>query len=246
MVDGTGRSAVATFYAPDAWGERVELGEGAARHAHVRRLEMGDHVRLTSGDGRRAFGTLALLEKRRLVVECDHASISRTPRRRRVELWAPVGDRERMLLLGEKAVELGATAWRSVMYRRSRSVSPRGEGEAFAEKLRVRMIAALEQCGDAWLPEILPEAQADAVIPTAHVGGAILLDPLGLPFRDVLADAHVPVVLAVGPEGGLEPEERHAFEACGWRAASIGSNVLRFETAGIAALAITRALLRTT
>jgi 16S rRNA (uracil1498-N3)-methyltransferase len=246
MVDGTGRSAVATFYAPGLWDERVDLGEGAARHAHVRRLAVGDHVRLTSGDGRRAFGTIAALDRRHVAIDCDHGSVNRTPRRRRVELWAPVGDRDRMLLLAEKAVELGATAWRSVVYRRSRSVSPRGEGAAFLEKLRARMIGALEQCGDAWLPEILPEAELDDVIRAVHVGGAILLDPLGLPFADVIAEAHVPIALALGPEGGLEADERHAFEAAGWRSASIGSNVLRFETAGIAALAITRALLKST
>jgi 16S rRNA (uracil1498-N3)-methyltransferase len=46
--------------------------------------------------------------------------------------------------------------------------------------------------------------------------------------------------VALGPEGGLEPEERAAFIAAGWRAVSIGANVLRFETAGIAVLALLR------
>ena len=67
-----------------------------------------------------------------------------------------------------------------------------------------------------------------------------------LGMSDILATAHAPVVLALGPEGGFEPEERDAFEAAGWRGASLGSNVLRFETAAIAALALTRALLKTT
>ena len=61
-----------------------------------------------------------------------------------------------------------------------------------------------------------------------------------------LSVAGGPSVLALGPEGGFEPEERDAFEDAGWRGASLGSNVLRFETAAIAALALTRALLKTT
>jgi hypothetical protein len=54
------------------------------------------------------------------------------------------------------------------------------------------------------------------------------------------------LALACGPEGGLEPAERAAFAEKGWRAASLGPNVLRFETAGIAGLTLTRALLRPT
>jgi 16S rRNA (uracil1498-N3)-methyltransferase len=62
----------------------------------------------------------------------------------------------------------------------------------------------------------------------------------------VLAEAHEPLVIAFGPEGGLEAAERDAFSDAGWRAASLGPNVLRFETAGIAGLTLARALLRST
>ena len=128
----------------------------------------------------------------------------------------------------------------------SRSVSPRGEGPAFQEKLRLRMIAALEQSAGAWLPVLEPEADAGTVLSTAVVGHAVLLDGLGQPIVDVLRDVHAPLVLACGPEGGLEPGERAMFTDNGWRAASLGRNVLRFETAGIAGLALARALLRST
>jgi 16S rRNA (uracil1498-N3)-methyltransferase len=245
-VDRSSRATIATFYAPGAWERRVVLDDGAAHHATVRRLAVGDVVRLTSGDGRRAHGRIETLTKRELAIECDVASTDLVPARQYVELWAPVGDRDRMLFLAEKSVELGVSAWRSVTYRRSKSVTPRGEGDAFRQKLRARMISALEQCGDAWLPVLLPECDATVAIPPAATGGAIVLDERGLPMPDILATAHAPVVLALGPEGGFEPEEREAFDEAGWRGASLGTNVLRFETAAIAALALTRALLRTT
>ncbi|MBW8769193.1 MAG: 16S rRNA (uracil(1498)-N(3))-methyltransferase [Gemmatimonadetes bacterium] len=245
-MDRSSRASVATFYAPGAWERRVALDEAAAHHATVRRLAVGDVVRLTSGDGRRAHGHIESVSKRELVIECDVSTTDLVRARPYVELWAPVGDRDRMLFLAEKSVELGVSAWRSVIYRRSRSVNPRGEGAAFTQKLRARMVSALEQSGDAWLPQILPECDATVAIPPVATGGAILLDERGLPMPDILASAHAPVVLALGPEGGLEPEEREAFEDGGWRGASLGTNVLRFETAAIAALALTRALLKTT
>ena len=246
MVDDSNRPVVATFYAPGDWPERVVLAEGASHHASVKRLAVGDPVRLTNGAGRRAHGTIALIGKQRLEVDCNHASLELVPAPPHVALWAPVGDRDRMLMLAEKAVELGASSWRSMVYRRSRSVAPRGEGAAFGERLRSRMIAALEQSGGAWLPAIEPEASSLDAIATGIHGHAILLDTFGAPMVDVLAEVHEPVVMACGPEGGLEPAERAAFAEKGWRAASLGPNVLRFETAGIAGLTLARALLRPT
>lgn len=244
MVERADRAPVATFHAPGDWRGLVDLGSAAAHHAGVKRLAVGDPVRLTSGDGRRATGVIVELARARLVVDVDASSLVAVPAPPSVELWAPVADRERMLLLGEKAVELGASAWRPVVYRRSRSVSPRGEGEAFREKLRLRMISALEQSGSAWLPVLHAETTVDVALAGAAGVSGVLLDAGGVPLESIGEDLAAPVALAVGPEGGLDADERAAFVAADWRTASLGANVLRFETAGIAALAIVRSLIR--
>jgi 16S rRNA (uracil1498-N3)-methyltransferase len=235
---------VATFYVPGRFSGRLELDENAAHHAVVKRLEVGDPVRLTNGAGLRAHARIAVVGKRSLAVDCIASSVEVVEAPARLELWAPVGDRDRMLWLAEKSVELGVSAWRSVTYRRSRSVNPRGEGDAFQEKLRARMISALEQSAGAWLPEMLPESTIDAVAACTHAGGRVLLDPLGQPLAELIPTIHAPVALALGPEGGLEPEERAVFGDAGWRTASLGANVLRFETAGIAGIALVRSLLQ--
>lgn len=49
------------------------------------------------------------------------------------------------------------------------------------------------------------------------------------------------LALAVGPEGGWTPEELQLFADAGWQSASLGSTILRAETAAIAAMAIARA-----
>lgn len=236
------RSAIATFFAPGAWNGDVELSESAAHHASVKRLNVGDPVRLSSGDGRRARGTISELVKRRLTVALDADSMEHVPAPSHVELWAPVGDRDRMLLLAEKAVELGASVWRPIVYQRSRSVTPRGEGDAFREKTRLRMIGALEQSGSAWMPDCAPESSLEAALRSESGLDGVLLDVGGAPLATLpgLAGAHI--ALALGPEGGLTDDERASFSAAGWRTASLGTNVLRFETAGIAALAMIRAL----
>jgi 16S rRNA (uracil1498-N3)-methyltransferase len=245
VVERADRAPVGTFYAPGAWGPVVELSEGAAHHAIVKRLRVGDPVRLTGGDGRRVHATITELGKRKLAVSTAGERVEQLAAPTRVELWAPVGDRERMLWLAEKATELGVSAWRPVIYHRSRSVSPRGEGEAFREKVGARMISALEQSAGAWLPEILPELTLDRALEQTTAEHRILLDPAGDTLSVVLSrftshDSRF--TLSLGPEGGLDPDERDAFLQAGWRPASLGPNVLRFETAALAALAIVRSL----
>ena len=235
------RAAVATFFAPGEWAERVSLPDGAAHHALVKRLAVGDAVRISSGDGRLAVGEIAELGKGTMAVAIDAGDIEHVAAPPYIELWAPVGDRERMLMLAEKAAELQVSAWRSVVYARSRSVSPRGEGEGFAGKLKARQVGALEQSGGAWLPRMLGECALETLLSErrdANTGRLLLeagAEPLG-------AQHGTPggVCVALGPEGGLEGRERAAFLAEGWQPVSLGANVLRFETAAIAALAILR------
>jgi 16S rRNA (uracil1498-N3)-methyltransferase len=241
MVEREHRPSVATFHAPGAWSGSVQLGEDAAHHAKVKRLQLGDSVRLTSGDGRRGEGVLEDLGKRALTITLDAASVTDTVAYPSIDLFVPVADRDRMLMLGEKAVELGVSSWQAVSFARSRSVTPRGEGDSFHQKLRARQIGALEQSGGAWLPELRPDLSfADFVAGTAGGASRFLLDADGERMSEVLTGLTPPVSIVLGPEGGLEENERASLITAGWRPVSIAANVLRFETAGIAALAILR------
>ena len=100
------------------------------------------------------------------------------------------------------------------------------------------MISALEQSGGAWLPRRLADCAVEEVDAGEGVS-RVLLDVAGEPLLRV-ADAR-PIALLFGPEGGLEPDERELLEGGGWRPARLAENTLRFETAGIGAIAVVRA-----
>jgi 16S rRNA (uracil1498-N3)-methyltransferase len=221
-------------------GTVISLDEPAAHHARVKRLDRGDAIRLTDGAGRVAFGRLIEIDKRAASVEVD--KIHRVPQPGAIHLRVPIGDRDRMLWLAEKTTELGIASWQGVRFRRSMSVSPRGEGPAFAAKVRARMVAALEQSGGAWLPRIEPDIALDALEPAVE-GQPLLLDANGGPMLEVLADSRgrEPMLL-FGPEGGLDDDEREQLRERGWRAVRLASTTLRFETAGVAAVAVVRAV----
>jgi 16S rRNA (uracil1498-N3)-methyltransferase len=104
------------------------------------------------------------------------------------------------------------------------------------------MIAALTQSGGGWLPEIHPSAPVSRAIAAAPEGTRILLD--GRADSKLIAiDLVAPVSIALGPEGGLDDRERQEMIDGGFAPASLVGGTLRFETAGIAALALARSML---
>lgn len=235
------RTAVATFFAsePMEAGRVTMLSEGEAHHARVRRIAIGDRLRLVDGDGGVGFGNVVKLGKAQAMVEIDH--LDRIDPLPVIHLMVPIADRDRMLLVGEKATELSAFSWRPVMWRRSRDVTPRGEGMSFQTKLRARMVGALTQCGGAWLPVVYPDAPPDRAVAACPAGTRWLLDKSGEPLPALPITA--PITLAVGPEGGLEPGERTDLLAAGFLPVSLAPLTLRFDTAAIASLGIVRAAL---
>jgi 16S rRNA (uracil1498-N3)-methyltransferase len=240
-VDGGDRAPVATLQATESLiaGRPHTLAEDAAHHLRVVRASVGDAVALRDGAGAAALGTLVRLARGSAVIDVE--TVEHIDPLQPVHLLAPVADRERMLWLAEKATELGITSWRPVVWRRSKSVSPRGEGPMFQQKLRGRMTAALLQSQGAWLPEAFPDATVERAVAAAPEGTRILLDSAGDPLLSHTIRA--PVSIAVGPEGGVEPKERDSFVSGGFVRASLGPDRLRFETAAIAAVAVARAAL---
>jgi len=69
-----------------------------------------------------------------------------------------------------------------------------------------------------------------------------LAGPDARPLPAVLPTPCGAVVLLVGPEGGLDPEEVVAAQRAGFVAASLGPRVLRTETAALAAVALIQGL----
>jgi 16S rRNA (uracil1498-N3)-methyltransferase len=243
-VERTGQAAAVTFFSTDSFvaGVSISLGDDAAQHARVLRIGAGDRVELRDGKGNAARGVLARVAKRSVSVDVlETWSIPDLPP---VHMLVPVADRDRMLYLAEKCTELAATSWRPVIWKRSRSVGPAGDGPAFQSRLKGRMIAALAQSGGGWLPEIHPSAPVPRAIAAAPEGTRILLDAR-TETKLVTHKLVAPVTIALGPEGGLDEKERDEMIAAGFLPASLVGGTLRFETAGIAGLALARSLLDT-
>ncbi|MEP6858690.1 MAG: RsmE family RNA methyltransferase [Gemmatimonadales bacterium] len=240
-MERTDRAPVATFFAthPLIAGGTVTLSEEAARHMRVARVAVGECIALRDGAGKAAIGTVVKVSRASALIEVSETS--ELSRAAAIHLLAPVADRERMLWLAEKATELGVTSWRPVLWLRSKSVSPRGEGPMFQAKVHARMTSALIQSGGGWLPDIFPESTIERAVAAAPLGTRVLLAKDGEPIIRVPMKA--PVTIALGPEGGMEPAERDIFIGAAFLPVKLSDSTLRFETAGVAALAIATASL---
>jgi len=108
-------------------------------------------------------------------------------------------------------------------------------------------LQASEQSRRASVPEILPPVPVQTAV-TSCDGARIVLaeSEEQMMLKDALQSdpAAGDFTLAFGPEGGWTASELKSFQAAGWIAASLGSTILRAETAVIAATAIALAELQ--
>jgi len=229
-------TATASARGPFLAGSVVILEEEEAHHLRVRRLAEGAAIRLVDGKGGVATARLAF-ERQVLAARIVATTMVAAPPR--TELLVGAGDRERFLMLVEKATELGATRIVPVVTERSVAVATRFQA-AHVDKASRRAREALKQSGGAWAPAIVaPVALSEALRApppgtirlVAHCDGGALP-----PIRE--GDA---VQWAVGPEGGFGDAELAAIRAAGFAPVALGRATLRFDTAALACLAITAA-----
>jgi 16S rRNA (uracil1498-N3)-methyltransferase len=221
-------------------GAAVTVEGAEAHHAvAVRRLAVGELVLLTDGLGVVAECEVTETGKQRLVAEMLSVVTVPHPEPVVVVVQAlPKGDRGEVAV--EVLTEVGVA--RIVPWAAARSVAV-WRGDRVSKSLaRWRGTAreAAKQARRAWFPEVAELASTAAVVEL--IAGASLALVLHEEATEPLAAVDVPsagtVVLVVGPEGGLDPDELAAFAAAGARTVRLGAEVLRTSTAGVAAVSV--------
>jgi 16S rRNA (uracil1498-N3)-methyltransferase len=151
------------------------------------------------------------------------------------------GDRDELAV--QAATELGVDA--VVPWAASRSVS-RWEGAKVAkgrERWASIVREAAKQSIRAWTPEVRELATTKQVAALTAGARVLVLEPdAEEPLTGIAPDGR-DLVLVVGPEGGITPQELEAFRAAGAELVRLGETVLRTSTAGPAALAVMNARL---
>jgi 16S rRNA (uracil1498-N3)-methyltransferase len=150
---------------------------------------------------------------------------------------------ERLEWLLEKATELGVERVVPVRAERSERGLEHAAGKRMSRWSRI-VREASEQSRRARLPEIgAAVVLAEALKMEADYRYALeeAVAPPLLPSLPAHRQLGHSVALLVGPEGGWTDREREQSAAAGWQPVSLGPQILRAETAAIAALAIVNA-----
>ena len=229
-----------TLVAGAAVGSRVVLDGPEGRHAAtVRRIGAGEQVMLADGAGLRLTCDVVAAGRADLelsVVEVGHEPEGQ-PRFVLVQALAK-GDRDDQAI--EAATELGVDE--VVPWQASRSIVQwRGErADKARRKWQSTVVAAAKQSRRARVPVVADLVTTKAL--ATRIGGAAAAYVLHEDATRSLAAEVLPatgdVVVVVGPEGGITPDEVAAFEAAGAVAVRLGPTVLRSSSAGPAALAV--------
>ncbi|QSQ10844.1 16S rRNA (uracil(1498)-N(3))-methyltransferase [Myxococcus landrumensis] len=227
---------------PDPAPAEVALTDDRRHYVlHVLRLGEGDALEVFDGKGRSFVSRVKGVDAQTVRVELG--PVRQSPARRAVSVLQglPKGDKLEWVL--QKGTELGASAFLPVDTVRSVvKLEPRRAQERTSRWTKIVEEAA-RQCRRDDVPRVdspLPLTEAARGLAPGTV--VLVLDeeesavPLGEAFR--AAGAGTPVALVVGPEGGLAREEVEALKSLGARAVTLGTRILRTETAALAALAV--------
>lgn len=215
---------------------RLRLDGAEAHHlVHVLRISAGQNVTFFDGLGTEARAEVTAITEGGVELNVGELQSADTESTVDLTLAAAVPKGDRFDWLIEKATELGVRRFVPLVTHRS-VVNP---GEGKLDKMRRTIVEASKQCGRSRLMELAPPSSwLEFVERDFSAAECWVADPAGEAFQMSAVFMAAPVVVAVGPEGGFTDGELELATKAGARLVSLGSRILRIETAALAAAAL--------
>ena len=205
---------------------------------NVLRYQAGQEVLVFNGKDGEYLATIEAADRKKTALICHHQTRSQDPMPTLMLGFAPI-KKARIDFIAEKATELGVGILQPMMtdYTQVNRVN--------TDRLLANAIEAAEQTGRTTLPEILsPRPLLDLLEDWPKNRHIIFCDEdcagsAQHDFAHQVAGISGDVAILIGPEGGFSPRERQAIMALdGVVPVSLGRNILRADTAMLAALAL--------
>jgi len=225
-------------------GHAVVEGEVYNHIVRVLRFEIGDPVVLVDEHGVVYCGAIVQLTKKsvEIAITSMRAAEENQSSSPKITICQALPKGDKIDLILQKCTELGAHDFR--LFGGRRSIAKVREDQLAGKLERWNRITseAARQCGRNDPPQVSwwPTAQAAAAGADQELRLILWEDEREHSLKKALSSLENPAsaIVVIGPEGGLDPLEVKQFSQNGFQSVSLGSRILRTETAGIAILAI--------
>lgn len=229
------------FFVPAVRNNRAELNGDEAKHlTQVLRVEAGQLYEISDNE-RVYLAEVTLARKAQVVFDIREMFPPAAPELP-LTLCASLIKFERLEAIVEKATELGVTEIQFVRAERSEKGLEQAVPKRMARWQRIALDAS-QQSRRARLPGLSGPVTLRAALQAAAEYRLFLDEQQNADTRPILSRLQQPgsTAILIGPEGGWPDHEREAAIAAGWTPVTLGTFVLRADTAAIAALAIIHA-----
>lgn len=214
-------------------------GENAA-HAKVLRLKCGEQVLVCDGEGNESLCTVSDVSPGQISLVVNSTGTSETEPMVKASIYMAYAKGDKLEHVIQKATELGAHE--IVAFPSARCVS-RPDEKSLGKKLeRWQKIAvsASEQCGRGRIPKVIAVDSYQAALKRAKQADMAILfyenEHATTLHMALEQNDFASISLLTGPEGGLEEREVMMAKEAGFRICTLGSRILRCETAPLCAL----------
>jgi len=212
------------------------VGEDVAHLSFSLRAKEGETLMLISR-GMEYFSTITAFSKNSVTVLPGEGVPAKGEPAVKVTLYVGLPKGDKLELVTQKAVEMGAT--RIVPFVAERSVTEPNAKKA--ERLRKIAKEAASQCGRGIIPEVstamgfdvaLAEGRKADITLFCHEGGGTV------PLSEIIKERkYVSVAIFTGPEGGFSQTEFDKAKSLEYNLVWLGNRILRCETAPLCVLA---------
>jgi 16S rRNA (uracil1498-N3)-methyltransferase len=218
------------FYINQEIGKEIRIEDKEFLHQwqKVFRFEASDRVIVFNGGDSEYEGYFKILAKNEAVLVIDKEREVKNSQKIELHIFQSIIKKDNFELVVEKCTEIGVAAFHPIISERSE------KKDLNIERLNKIAKESAEQSGKTILPVIFaPESLGKAI--KDFDGELFTLDFDGADFSKAFsANKNKKVGILIGPEGGWSDNERIVFDEMGIANVSLGSQVLRAETAAIA------------
>lgn len=234
------------FFAPkeNVKGDQIYIDGQDARHiVNVMRLSPNDKVVVFDGTGKEYVGFIKEIKPKRVLVEIVETRIPKKEKLTSVTLAQAIPKKNKMDYIVEKATELGVDSIVPVMSERTVVRLDELKGDKRSERWQKIAKEAAKQCGRSDVPEIKPIMKfynaVDAINDYDIALVACLSDGTVSIKNAIRGFEGLRILAFIGPEGDFTPDEiRMAGENKNCKFVSLGTRVLKSDTAGLYVLSI--------